>query len=32
VPQRGLDDSNVVVTRWNGQTWEVVSKPRGEPL
>jgi branched-chain amino acid transport system substrate-binding protein len=32
VPQRGLDDSNVVVTRWNGQTWEVVSKPKGEPL
>lgn len=34
VPQRGLDDSNVVVTRWSqsAQTWEIVSKPRGEPF
>ncbi len=30
-PQRGLDDSNVVVTRWNRQaaTWDIVSGPRG---
>lgn len=34
VPQRGLDDSDVVVTRWDkaSQTWMIVSKPRGEPL
>lgn len=34
VPQRGLDDSNVVVTRWDGakKDWIIVSKPRGEPL
>lgn len=34
VPQRGLDDSNVVVTRWDksAQSWVPVSKPRGEPL
>jgi hypothetical protein len=32
VPQRGLDVSNAVVTRWNGQSFEVVSKPAGEPL
>ena len=33
-PQRGLDDSNVVVTRWDKakSAWTVVSKPRGEPL
>lgn len=30
-PQRGLDDSNVVVTRWNRSagTWDIVSGPRG---
>ena len=34
VPQRGLDDSNVVVTMWNNaaSTWRVVSHPRGTPL
>jgi len=34
VPQRGLDVSNAVVTRWSpkAQTWEVVSKPAGVPL
>jgi branched-chain amino acid transport system substrate-binding protein len=34
VPQRGLDDSNVVVTRWDPamQDWIIVSKPRGEPF
>jgi branched-chain amino acid transport system substrate-binding protein len=33
-PQRGLDDSNVNVTRWNPaeQRWDVVSEPRGTPL
>lgn len=34
VPQRGLDDSNVVVTRWDkvATTWRIVSHPRGTPL
>ncbi len=34
VPQRGLDVSNAVVTRWSKEanTWQVVSKPAGEPL
>ena len=34
VPQRGLDDSNVVVTLWDkaASTWRVVSHPRGKPL
>lgn len=34
VPQRGLDVSNSVMTLWSEQahTWEVVSKPGGEPL
>lgn len=34
VPQRGLDVSNSVMTLWSAQahTWEVVSKPGGEPL
>lgn len=34
IPQRGLDDSNVVVTRWDpGQNnWVIVSQPRGVPL
>ncbi len=33
-PQRGLDDSDVVVTKWNRDTkvWDIVSKPRGAPL
>jgi branched-chain amino acid transport system substrate-binding protein len=34
VPQRGLDVSNAVVTRWNSaaKTWQVVSKATGIPL
>jgi branched-chain amino acid transport system substrate-binding protein len=34
VPQRGLDVSAAVVTRWNkkSETWEVVSRPAGIPL
>jgi branched-chain amino acid transport system substrate-binding protein len=34
VPQRGLDLSNSVMTIWSkdAQTWQVVSKPGGEPL
>jgi len=34
VPQRGLDESNSVMTLWSdqAQTWEVVSKPGGAPL
>lgn len=34
IPQRGLDDSNVVVTVWDKAdgTWRVVSHPRGTPL
>jgi len=33
-PQRGLDVSDSVVTRWSPDkaTWEVVSKPTGTPL
>jgi branched-chain amino acid transport system substrate-binding protein len=33
VPNRGLDESNVVVTRWDpaAQTWAVVSDPLGIP-
>jgi branched-chain amino acid transport system substrate-binding protein len=33
-PQRGLDVTDSVVTRWSPQmdTWEVVSKPAGIPL
>ena len=33
-PQRGLDDSNVVVTLWDAaaKRWAVVSQPRGAPL
>lgn len=33
-PQRGLDDSNVVVTRWDraANLWRIVSHPRGQPL
>jgi len=34
VPQRGLDDSNVVVTHWDAAVgnWTIVSHPRGLPL
>ena len=34
VPNRGLSESNVVVTRWDpaANTWQVVSKPLGIPL
>lgn len=34
VPNRGLGESNVVVTKWNSgaNTWQVVSKPSGIPL
>ena len=33
-PQRGLDDSDAVVTRWDAakQAWVVLSKPGGMPL
>ncbi len=33
-PQRGLDESDAVVTRWEAaqKMWMIVSKPRGEPL
>ncbi len=34
IPQRGLDDSNVVVTRWDAGAgaWAIMSHPRGLPL
>jgi len=34
VPQRGLDGSAAVMTRWDGaaEQWDVVSKPTGLPL
>lgn len=34
IPQRGLDDSNVVVTRWDRArgNWTIVSHARGVPL
>lgn len=34
IPQRGLDVSSAVVTRWNkkNETWDVISKPTGIPL
>jgi branched-chain amino acid transport system substrate-binding protein len=34
VPQRGLDDSSVVVTQWRKDKgmWQVVSQPRGFPF
>jgi branched-chain amino acid transport system substrate-binding protein len=34
VPQRGLSDENVVVSRWNAKrnAWDVVSRPTGIPL
>ncbi len=33
-PQRGLDESDAIVTRWQAdrKMWVIVSKPRGEPL
>lgn len=33
-PQRGLDATNAIVTRWNSakKDWDVVSKPTGVPL
>ena len=33
VPNRGLDESNVIITRWDpaAQTWAVVSDPLGIP-
>jgi branched-chain amino acid transport system substrate-binding protein len=34
VPQRGLDETDAVVTRWNpdSKTWTIVSRPGGAPL
>ena len=34
VPQRGLDENDAVVTRWqpDGGKWVIVSKPGGAPL
>jgi branched-chain amino acid transport system substrate-binding protein len=34
VPQRGLDQDDAVVTRWDAdkKTWIIVSKPGGDPL
>jgi len=34
VPQRGLDESATVVTRWQPETkaWTIISKPGGDPL
>lgn len=34
VPQRGLSDENVVISRWNkaANGWDVVSRPTGIPL
>ncbi len=34
VPQRGLSETNVFITRWDpaAKTWAVVSKARGELL
>jgi len=34
VPQRGLDENDSVVTRWqpDKKTWTIVSKPGGAPL
>jgi branched-chain amino acid transport system substrate-binding protein len=31
-PQRGLTEENVVVTRWDGKQWRVVSQLTGVPL
>jgi len=33
IPQRGLDESSVLITRWSPErkTWAVVSQPRGIP-
>jgi len=34
VPQRGLDETNAVVTRWqtDQKTWTIISKPGGDPV
>ena len=34
VPQRGLDETNAVVTRWQPKenTWTIISQPGGAPL
>ena len=34
LPQRGLDEQDAVVTRWNAarKSWDVVSRPTGVPL
>jgi len=34
VPQRGLDEMNAVVTRWQPEqkTWSIISRPGGDPL
>jgi branched-chain amino acid transport system substrate-binding protein len=34
LPQRGLDESNVIITLWNPAkaSWDIVSEPRGKPL
>jgi branched-chain amino acid transport system substrate-binding protein len=34
VPQRGLDENDAVVTRWEAdqKTWTIVSKPGGLPF
>jgi branched-chain amino acid transport system substrate-binding protein len=34
IPQRGLDDSNVVVTEWQKDkgAWQIVSQPKGIPF
>jgi branched-chain amino acid transport system substrate-binding protein len=34
IPQRGLDDSNVVVTQWlkDKTTWQIISQPKGIPF
>jgi hypothetical protein len=34
MPQRGLDVTDSVVTRWqeDKKSWVIVSKPGGEPL
>jgi branched-chain amino acid transport system substrate-binding protein len=33
-PQGGLDQSNVVISRWNPwtETWSAASRPGGAPL
>jgi len=34
IPQRGLDETNAVVTRWqtDQKTWTIISKPGGDPV